>query len=122
VASRQPEETPGGLRKGQDGEAALHNGADHAVQLRAALRLRPAQGFLPQVRRLVQGQERQGTQGGRPAGRPNSASPHPDPGDPVPIFLGISDSAFGFIQGYAPICLGLEDFYVRRLYLRIQVR
>jgi serine palmitoyltransferase len=32
------------------------------------------------------------------------------------------DSAFGFIQGYAPICLGLEDFYVRRLYLRIQVR
>jgi serine palmitoyltransferase len=24
-------------------------------------------------------------------------------------------------QGYAPICLGLEDFYVRRLYLRIQV-
>lgn len=25
-------------------------------------------------------------------------------------------------QGYAPICLGLEDFYTRRLYLRIQVR
>lgn len=25
-------------------------------------------------------------------------------------------------QGYAPICLGLEDFYIRRLYLRIQVR
>jgi serine palmitoyltransferase len=24
-------------------------------------------------------------------------------------------------QGYAPICLGLEDFYTRRLYLRIQV-
>ncbi|KQJ88450.1 long chain base biosynthesis protein 2a [Brachypodium distachyon] len=24
------------------------------------------------------------------------------------------------IKGYAPICLGLEDFYVRRLYLRIQ--
>ncbi|KAF8390720.1 hypothetical protein HHK36_025247 [Tetracentron sinense] len=24
------------------------------------------------------------------------------------------------LQGYAPICLGLEDFYVRRLYLRIQ--
>ncbi|GAA0166224.1 transaminase [Lithospermum erythrorhizon] len=24
------------------------------------------------------------------------------------------------IQGYAPICLGLEDFYIRRLYLRIQ--
>lgn len=24
-------------------------------------------------------------------------------------------------QGYAPICLGLEDFYIRRLYLRIQV-
>ncbi|KAI9084048.1 hypothetical protein K1719_034044 [Acacia pycnantha] len=23
-------------------------------------------------------------------------------------------------QGYAPICLGLEDFYIRRLYLRIQ--
>ncbi|GJM91991.1 hypothetical protein PR202_ga08414 [Eleusine coracana subsp. coracana] len=23
-------------------------------------------------------------------------------------------------QGYAPICLGLEDFYTRRLYLRIQ--
>ena len=28
----------------------------------------------------------------------------------------------GLMQGYAPICLGLEDFYVRRLYLRIQVR
>lgn len=28
---------------------------------------------------------------------------------------------FGAKQGYAPICLGLEDFYVRRLYLRIQV-
>ena len=26
-----------------------------------------------------------------------------------------------FLQGYAPICLGLEDFYIRRLYLRIQV-
>lgn len=24
------------------------------------------------------------------------------------------------VKGYAPICLGLEDFYVRRLYLRIQ--
>lgn len=24
-------------------------------------------------------------------------------------------------KGYAPICLGLEDFYIRRLYLRIQV-
>ncbi|KAB1217515.1 Long chain base biosynthesis protein 2a [Morella rubra] len=24
------------------------------------------------------------------------------------------------LQGYAPICLGLEDFYTRRLYLRIQ--
>ncbi|KAL5724459.1 serine C-palmitoyltransferase [Ranunculus cassubicifolius] len=24
------------------------------------------------------------------------------------------------LHGYAPICLGLEDFYVRRLYLRIQ--
>lgn len=24
-------------------------------------------------------------------------------------------------QGYAPICLGFEDFYKRRLYLRIQV-
>ncbi|KAJ0973568.1 hypothetical protein J5N97_021527 [Dioscorea zingiberensis] len=24
------------------------------------------------------------------------------------------------VQGYAPICLGLEDFYTRRLYLRIQ--
>ncbi|CAL5327479.1 unnamed protein product [Camellia sinensis] len=24
------------------------------------------------------------------------------------------------LQGYAPICLGLEDFYLRRLYLRIQ--
>lgn len=24
------------------------------------------------------------------------------------------------LQGYAPICLGLEDFYIRRLYLRIQ--
>nr|KAJ0211002.1 hypothetical protein LSAT_V11C400190110 [Lactuca sativa] len=23
------------------------------------------------------------------------------------------------LQGYAPICLGLEDFYIRRLYLRI---
>ncbi|KAM1950569.1 hypothetical protein ACFX15_005281 [Malus domestica] len=23
------------------------------------------------------------------------------------------------MQGYAPICLGLEDFYIRRLYLRI---
>ncbi|PKA53909.1 Long chain base biosynthesis protein 2d [Apostasia shenzhenica] len=29
----------------------------------------------------------------------------------VPVFA---------IQGYAPICLGLEDFYTRRLYLRIQ--
>jgi hypothetical protein len=55
----------GGLTRGQDGEAAVHNGADHAVQLRPALRLRPAQGFLPQVRRLVQGQERQGTRAGR---------------------------------------------------------
>lgn len=26
-----------------------------------------------------------------------------------------------YYQGYAPICLGLEDFYIRRLYLRIQV-
>ncbi|URE48645.1 Helix-loop-helix DNA-binding domain [Musa troglodytarum] len=25
------------------------------------------------------------------------------------------------LKGYAPICLGLEDFYTRRLYLRIQV-
>jgi serine palmitoyltransferase len=25
-------------------------------------------------------------------------------------------------QGYAPICLGYEDFYRRRIYLRIQVR
>ncbi|XWS30560.1 hypothetical protein CRYUN_Cryun24cG0129200 [Craigia yunnanensis] len=25
-----------------------------------------------------------------------------------------------YLQGYAPICLGLEDFYTRRLYLRIQ--
>ncbi|RRT46020.1 hypothetical protein B296_00044990 [Ensete ventricosum] len=25
------------------------------------------------------------------------------------------------LEGYAPICLGLEDFYTRRLYLRIQV-
>ncbi|KAJ0748053.1 putative serine C-palmitoyltransferase [Helianthus annuus] len=25
------------------------------------------------------------------------------------------------LQGYAPICLGLEDFYIRRLYRRIQV-
>ncbi|KAL2935579.1 Long chain base biosynthesis protein 2a [Bienertia sinuspersici] len=24
------------------------------------------------------------------------------------------------LEGYAPICLGLEDFYIRRLYLRIQ--
>ncbi|KAL5204776.1 hypothetical protein ABZP36_009647 [Zizania latifolia] len=24
------------------------------------------------------------------------------------------------VKGYAPICLGLEDFYVRRLYMRIQ--
>ncbi|KAL3653634.1 serine palmitoyltransferase component [Castilleja foliolosa] len=24
------------------------------------------------------------------------------------------------LQGYAPICLWLEDFYIRRLYLRIQ--
>nr|XP_043608271.1 long chain base biosynthesis protein 2a-like [Erigeron canadensis] len=24
------------------------------------------------------------------------------------------------LQGYAPICLGLEDFYIRRLYLRVQ--
>ncbi|RRT77163.1 hypothetical protein B296_00016573, partial [Ensete ventricosum] len=33
--------------------------------------------------------------------------------------------AFGQLRdhrlGYAPICLGLEDFYTRRLYLRIQV-
>ena len=28
---------------------------------------------------------------------------------------------FWLWKGYAPICLGLEDFYVRRLYLRIQV-
>jgi hypothetical protein len=46
---------------GQDGEAAVHDGADDALQLRAALRVRPAQGLLPQVCRLVQGQERQGT-------------------------------------------------------------
>ncbi|CAL9030707.1 unnamed protein product [Prunus brigantina] len=26
----------------------------------------------------------------------------------------------GDLQGYAPICLGLEDFYIRRLYNRIQ--
>ncbi|KAL0318931.1 UNVERIFIED_CONTAM: Long chain base biosynthesis protein 2a [Sesamum angustifolium] len=25
------------------------------------------------------------------------------------------------LEGYAPICLGLEDFYIRRLYLRIQL-
>ncbi|THU49380.1 hypothetical protein C4D60_Mb06t08960 [Musa balbisiana] len=25
------------------------------------------------------------------------------------------------LKGYAPICLGLEDFYTRRLYLRIQI-
>jgi hypothetical protein len=25
------------------------------------------------------------------------------------------------MQGYAPLCLGLEDFFVRRLYLRVQV-
>uniref|UniRef100_A0A453GER6 Uncharacterized protein n=1 Tax=Aegilops tauschii subsp. strangulata TaxID=200361 RepID=A0A453GER6_AEGTS len=25
------------------------------------------------------------------------------------------------LKGYAPICLGYEDFYTRRLYLRIQV-
>lgn len=28
---------------------------------------------------------------------------------------------FWLWKGYAPICLGLEDFYIRRLYLRIQV-
>lgn len=28
--------------------------------------------------------------------------------------------SFNNLQGYAPICLGLEDFYIRRLYLRIQ--
>jgi hypothetical protein len=46
---------------GQDGEASVYDGADDAVQLRAALRVRTAQGLLPQARRLVQGQERQGT-------------------------------------------------------------
>ena len=30
--------------------------------------------------------------------------------------------ALPFMQGYAPICVGLEDFFVRRLYLRVQVR
>jgi len=31
-ASRGPEEeSPGGLVRGQDGEAAVHDGADHAV-------------------------------------------------------------------------------------------
>ncbi|CAA6663996.1 unnamed protein product [Spirodela intermedia] len=28
--------------------------------------------------------------------------------------------SYGLLFGYAPICLGLEDFYTRRLYLRIQ--
>ena len=89
-ASRGPEEeSPGGLVRGQDGEAAVHDGADHAVQLRAALRVRPAQGFLPQARRLVQGQERQGTRAARPRW-PNSASPRPDPGGSVAILVGLS--------------------------------
>ncbi|KAI4993063.1 hypothetical protein ZWY2020_007376 [Hordeum vulgare] len=26
------------------------------------------------------------------------------------------------LKGYAPICLGYEDFYRRRLYLRMQVK
>jgi hypothetical protein len=69
---------------GQDGEAAVHDGADDALQLRAALRVRPAQGLLPQVCRLVQGQERQGT-------RPNPASPRPDPGSFVAIFGSFAD-------------------------------
>jgi len=59
----------------QDGEeeeeAALHDGADHALQLRAALRLGPAQGFLPQPPRLLQAQQRR-RQGHR---RPGSAGP-----------------------------------------------
>ncbi|WOH10679.1 hypothetical protein DCAR_0730149 [Daucus carota subsp. sativus] len=29
-------------------------------------------------------------------------------------------NASGNLKGYAPICLGIEDFYIRRLYLRIQ--
>lgn len=58
----------------------------------------------------------------RAGGRPNSASPRPDPGGFVAILGCLADSGVGLMQGYAPICLGLEDFYVRRLYLRIQVR
>ena len=62
---------------------------------------------------------------GRPPARPlEFRLPPPGSGRFRPNFSWYSqlDSAFGFVQGYAPICLGLEDFYVRRLYLRIQVR
>jgi len=81
-ASRGPEEeSPGGLVRGQDGEAAVHDGADHAVQLRAALRVRPAQGFLPQAHRLVQGQERQGVRADLPGPGGFLCAP-PVPSDP----------------------------------------
>lgn len=39
----------------------------------------------------------------------------------LPFFFPVLLLIFLFDQGYAPICLGLEDFYIRRLYLRIQV-
>lgn len=42
----------------------------------------------------------------------------------ISLYLCKPDVSTSFLlvtQGYAPICLGLEDFYTRRLYLRIQV-
>lgn len=53
--------------KTYDGEeAGVHDGADHALQLRAALRLRPAQGSLPPPARLLQTQQGRRRQAGRP--------------------------------------------------------
>jgi hypothetical protein len=60
--------------KTYDGEeAGVHDGADHALQLRAALRLRPAQGSLPPPARLLQTQQGRRRQAGRPDGLISSA-------------------------------------------------
>lgn len=100
---------------GKDGEAAVRDRAHHALQLRPPLRLWPAPRLLPQDPRRPQAQQPQGLwplpcSGLGPTDLPRS----PLPSHGASLLL-ISS------QGYAPICLGLEDFYTRRLYLRIQV-
>ncbi|RZR92133.1 hypothetical protein BHM03_00020391 [Ensete ventricosum] len=88
---------------GTQSGVAVRDRVDHPV------RVRPAQGFLPEDHRLVQ-LDLQGPQG-------PSICVWFSPFRLLIPLLSFS-SAWG---GYAPICLGLEDFYTRRLYLRIQV-